>query len=228
MPYGKCTWEDCIWEGPLKGRGMCARHYTRWLRTQRTKKCSIEGCDKLVNSRGWCIMHYHRWQRNGDPLIVQQIVGDGAARLQSYIDVRSLDECWPWTGTLNKRGYAVINNVNGEWLGHRAAYVTFVGPIPNGMTIDHLCHKHDECSGGDGCLHRRCCNWVSHLGLASQGANVLRGNAPSAINARMVMCGKGLHLLDETNTVVSKSGKRRCRACHLEWRRQRRAAGLSS
>lgn len=34
-----------------------------------TTMCSIEGCEKRVQSRGWCPMHYQRWRTHGDPLI---------------------------------------------------------------------------------------------------------------------------------------------------------------
>lgn len=29
--------------------------------------CSIDGCDKSVESRGWCNAHYQRWLRHGEP-----------------------------------------------------------------------------------------------------------------------------------------------------------------
>jgi HNH endonuclease len=190
--------------------------------------CSIDGCGKPVfrKAHGWCVMHYRRWQRNGHPLAVRQIVGDTSARLLSHIQVGAPDECWPWTACVDERGYGKTRGP--ETLAHRAVFVTFVGPIPDGLTIDHICHQHDECPGGDDCPHRRCCNWVAHLKPAPVGSNVLRGNAPSALNARLLMCAKGLHPFDAANTYVSRKGKRRCRTCRNEWRQARRAAGLAA
>lgn len=89
----------------------------------------------------------------------------------------------------------------------------FVGPIPEGQTIDHLCHKHDECEGGTGCPHRLCCN-PSHLGVAPMVTNAMRGNSPFAKNARKTHCPKD-HPYDEANTVI-ENGKRVCRTCKLE------------
>ena len=53
-------------------------------------------------------------------------------------------------------------------------YELVVGPIPEGMTIDHRCHDRASCSGGPACLHRRCVN-PAHLELATQRDNMLRG-----------------------------------------------------
>lgn len=42
--------------------------------------------------------------------------------------------CWLWLGA-EQRGYGYI----GRTPAHRRAYETFVGPIPAGLHIDHLC-----------------------------------------------------------------------------------------
>jgi hypothetical protein len=72
---------------PVKGRGMCAMHYTRYLRHgnalttlyDRKPLCSVEGCYDRVDARGWCSKHYHRWRINGDPLVVRRRVKSRAA-----------------------------------------------------------------------------------------------------------------------------------------------------
>lgn len=49
-------------------------------------------------------------------------------------------ECWLWAGALNSRGYSsVADGKGGTVLAHRRAYELLVGPIPDGLTIDHLC-----------------------------------------------------------------------------------------
>lgn len=48
--------------------------------------------------------------------------------------------CWTWTGAVQSRGYgSIANGRGGTTQAHRRAYMELVGPIPAGLTIDHLC-----------------------------------------------------------------------------------------
>lgn len=49
------------------------------------------------------------------------------------------DECWLWRGTVNWDGYGRFWSRPLNYNAHRYAYEHFVGPIPEGMTIDHSC-----------------------------------------------------------------------------------------
>lgn len=57
--------------------------------------------------------------------------------------VEDENACWNWIGALNSKGYGCIStggkNKNG--LVHRVSYELHVGPIPDGLTIDHLCRN---------------------------------------------------------------------------------------
>lgn len=121
--------------------------------------------------------------------------------------------CVYFTGAINGTGYGRFRFPNGT-LAHRAAYEHFVGPIPEGMTIDHECHNRDEtCAGGNGCLHRRCVN-PEHLAVKSRGDNVLASpNTFQGKNSRKTHCPRG-HPYNEENTKVTVDGFRRCRACY--------------
>ncbi len=48
-------------------------------------------------------------------------------------------ECWEWTAYKNQDGYPRFHFCGRDYYAHRASYELFVGPIPEGMTIDHLC-----------------------------------------------------------------------------------------
>lgn len=49
--------------------------------------------------------------------------------------------CWIWTAARNRQGYGTVTASRRRWLAHRLAYTWLVGPIPEGMTIEHLCRQ---------------------------------------------------------------------------------------
>lgn len=63
---------------PKSAKGMCPKHYTRWVKHGDTstvkvggkKKviapCTVEGCEKLILQKGYCRAHYMKWYRHGD------------------------------------------------------------------------------------------------------------------------------------------------------------------
>lgn len=58
-------------------------------------------------------------------------------------DDRGDDACWSWRGDLNDDGYGVFQRGRVETFAHRYSYHRYVGPIPPGLTIDHLCRQRD-------------------------------------------------------------------------------------
>jgi hypothetical protein len=134
--------------------------------------------------------------------------------LAKHLALLPSQECVPWSGYCDPEGYARCQH-NGRpgTLVHRLIYEQQVGPIPDGFTIDHVCHNDDDaCPGGDRCLHRRCIN-VQHLEAVSMRTNVLRGKTSAAQNARKTHCPQG-HAYTESNTYVDARDRRRhCRTC---------------
>lgn len=52
-------------------------------------------------------------------------------------------DCWIWTGRLDRYGYGNINvrvyGVHMNLKAHRVAFEHFIGPIPAGKELDHVC-----------------------------------------------------------------------------------------
>ena len=128
--------------------------------------------------------------------------------------VEKTDSCWLWTGHIaTGKGYGRIR-VNGKYQkAHRVAYEMLVGPIPDGMQIDHV--------WANGCTNRNCVKAISdkfgpaHLEPVTSGENSRRGEPH-----RRTHCPKG-HPYDEENTYFQKSGGRKCRACLVEYNKKK-------
>jgi hypothetical protein len=127
--------------------------------------------------------------------------------------------CWPWRSA-NSRRYGIVR-WDGRWhAAHRLVYELLVGPIPDGMTLDHTCHPGDGSCPRATCPHRRCVN-PAHLEPATNRENILRGSSPSAQAARKTHCPRG-HEYTPENTRHDPDGSRRCRTCDNQRRRDKR------
>lgn len=114
--------------------------------------------------------------------------------------------CWGFTGATTSRGYGSLSHEGRIWSAHRLAYTLLVGPIPDGMTIDHLC------------FNKRCCN-PAHLEAVTGSENTRRAFAagvsksPTAIrNSAKTRCDRG-HEFNAGNTYIDHRGHRQCREC---------------
>lgn len=132
------------------------------------------------------------------------------ADVWAKVDRRGSDECWPWLGTILADGYAVIKLDGKMPKAHRVVYRLAIGPIPDGLQLDHLCHT-DQCKLGKKCPHRRCVN-PAHLKPATAKENTLRGSSFAAFNYRKTACHRG-HPFDEINTYWTSKGERSCKEC---------------
>lgn len=124
-------------------------------------------------------------------------------RLELHMSPEPTSGCWLWTGA-TLRGYGLMRIKGKNLYAHRAMYEATVGPIPNGLSLDHLCRV-------------RCCINPAHLEPVTNQENILRGENR---NRQKTHCSKG-HEFTPENTYNGPKG-RTCRACNLFYTRQRR------
>ncbi len=109
------------------------------------------------------------------------------------------DGCWEWTASRTTAGYGQTSVAGKYRMAHRALYELLVGPIPNGLQLDHLCRNR-------GCVR------PDHLEPVTQAENLRRGER---WQQRKTHCPQG-HEYDEANTYVtpSRPTARYCRECN--------------
>lgn len=148
-----------------------------------------------VNSRALCQLSYP----GSEAPIVR--------RLARRVVVDPDTGCWLWTGALNGKGYGQIGVEGRSRSTHRVAYEALVGPIPDGLQLDHLCRV------------RHCAN-PEHLEPVTGAENLAR----SPLMGSKTHCLRG-HPLSGFN-VIRNGNRRYCRECHCA--RKRTNSGRTS
>lgn len=122
---------------------------------------------------------------------------DLKSRLLARVEQTELG-CWEWHGARNDRGYGQLRVDGRVQSTHRLSYEIHVGPIPDGLQLDHLCRN-------------RCCCNPQHLEPVTPAVNTRRGEP-----AQRTHCPRG-HAYDEANTYRdARTGRRACRRCHAD------------
>jgi hypothetical protein len=122
--------------------------------------------------------------------------------------------CWLWTSAIDDNGYPVfwVDEKHRAARAYRLSYEALVGPIPDGLTLDHLCRV------------KLCVN-PRHLDPCTKGENAKRSpDAPYHVKARYTHCEKG-HEFTAANTIIHH-GRRECRICTNRRQRDRRIQGF--
>jgi HNH endonuclease len=105
--------------------------------------------------------------------------------------------CWLWTAGKDPDGYGVFW-LNGRTVrAHRVAYTNTVGPIPEGLTLDHSCRV------------RHCVN-PAHLSPATFEENSSRQVGWQLAKTH---CPQGHEYTDDNTYRYGKRPMRLCRTC---------------
>jgi hypothetical protein len=123
------------------------------------------------------------------------------------LDLRTLEErfmekvektetCWLWRATLNNLGYGQFGKDQRLYQAHRVAYELFVGEIPEGLELDHLCRVPS------------CVN-PAHLEPVTHQENMRRANKRQPLNKTHCVNG---HAMEGENVYIWR-GSKTCMAC---------------
>lgn len=167
--------------------------------------CEVTGCQRpmFVKVHRLCRPHYRRLREYGDPTAGTRMRPlDFESRLAAFVDV---GDCWVWNGALTQTGYGNVALPGRRTTkAHRWVWENLVGPIPDGLELDHLC------------LVTLCVN-PDHLEPVTPEVNRQR-----RWTARTQWCKRGHDMRDPANLQITRRGTRQCRACQAYTQRQRR------
>lgn len=109
------------------------------------------------------------------------------------------NECWPWEGTTNN-GYGQVTMPGRQVAAHRLSYQAWIGPIPEGLDIHHVCHN------------KLCVNPAHLEALPHKDHTRQHLTNPLTQNFLKTHCLRG-HELSGYNVYVI-NGSRNCRECN--------------
>jgi hypothetical protein len=194
----------CKQPGTPAGRRLCKGCYTAHRREgtldqfptrlkaasrpRRYGDCEDCGTYDEMLARGLCSVCYvkHRYRGTLENFARRKLPVQ--ERVAQFIAQYGRDQCWPSPRKPDKDGYG----------GHQLFYRTVVGPVPEGLELDHLCRN-------------RICVNPRHLEPVTHEVNELRGNTWRAQSRTRTHCPQE-HEYTPENTLTTKTG-RACKRC---------------
>jgi len=140
----------------------------------------------------------------------------GRNEVGDYVRIDRETGCWVWARSVGTHGYGVAwdNRTRRKTTAHRYVYEILVGPIPAGLTLDHLCRN-------------RLCVRPAHLEPVTHRTNIRRGTSPNIVASRTGVCRNG-----HRDWITRPNGDRLCRTCRdtrmRAWRIKRGSARVEA
>ena len=144
-------------------------HCVTWTGTSRNEVAAIRRLRRKLyqESTGTTLRKWaHIRMLCTTPLCIatEHIVATGTlTHFWSLVDIRGPADCWPWTAGRSSEGYGRYVMHGGTLNTHRIAWEDLNGPIPDGLSIDHLCRN-------------RACQNPAHMEPVSPEENTRRGS----------------------------------------------------
>ncbi len=123
-----------------------------------------------------------------------------------WAKVNKTETCWLWVGAVTDNGYGNFRKKRKSIPAHRVSYELLIGPIPDGLELDHLCRV------------RNCVN-PEHLEPVTRQENVKRGvgwageNGNAGARKRRTHCNQGHEFTPENTGIRSDGEGRLCKKC---------------
>lgn len=211
MTERTCIVDGCERKQRTRSRDLCERHYQAWRFEQYppTQSCAVADCEyRGILRRGLCGKHYVRWQKYGDPTGRHRAPDPAERLLANSYRADDGSGCLRWAGEHGTKGYGGVSIGGKNFQTHRVAYELWVGPIPDGLEIDHVYAR--------GCRHRDCNN-PAHLEAVTHAENVRRRHRTHCTHGHELTPENTIHRKTPTGT------KRVCLECLERWRRKSRS-----
>lgn len=126
------------------------------------------------------------------------------SEMMALVKIDQKSNCWKWKGFIEKNGYGKLSVKGKRQWAHIYFYNIFVGDVPDGLELDHVCRNH-------GCVN------PAHLEPVTHKENMRRSPvAVWVVRRAKTHCPHG-HPYSGDN-LITWGGFRYCRTCQNKYK----------